>query len=464
VEGALHDRREFLALSTAALGAVHPHARKHKRRRRRRPRDPLTQVDHIVLVMQENCSFDRYFGTLRGVRGFSDPDPALLSNGKTVFHQPYAAGVELLPWRLDASAANPCDVIADNGWGPLHAALNGGRMDAWLSAQHELPYTMSYYAREDVPWHMALADAFTVGDAYFSSVLGATDPNRVLSMTGTIDPTGLAGGPVIDNTRSQPYTFTTYPERLQAKGISWRVYQQEDNFEDNALEWFKVYQQAQPGSPLYENGMRRRPASAFADDVAAGTLPKVSWLIAPTHQSEHPGNAPGPGADFCNSALQALFAHPKVWRKTVVILNYDEAGGFFDHVLPPLPPLGTPGEFVGAEPVGLGFRVPLVVCSPWSRGGFVCSHTFDHTSVLRLIERRFGVREPQISAWRRRVCGDLTACLDLRHPDFSIPPLPATAPLAAAHDFSCKNRLPGLPPLLSQQVPVQEPGTRPRRG
>ena len=120
-----------------------------------------------------------------------------------------------------------------------------------------------------------------------------------------------------DNSESTPYTWTTYPERLQAARISWRV-----------------YQQAQPGSPLYENGMRRLSASAFADDVAAGKLPQVSWIIAPTAQSEHPGYAPGPGADFCSAILQALFAHPKVWAKTVLFLTYDEPGGYFDHVVP----------------------------------------------------------------------------------------------------------------------------------
>ncbi len=159
-----------------------------------------------------------------------------------------------------------------------------------------------------------------------------------------------------DNSESTPYTWTTYPERLQAARISWRV-----------------YQQAQPGSPLYENGMRRLSASAFADDVAAGKLPQVSWIIAPTAQSEHPGYAPGPGADFCSAILQALFAHPKVWAKTVLFLTYDEPGGTSITWSPPLPPGGTSDELVGGEPIGLGFRVPTIVCSPWSRGGYVCS-------------------------------------------------------------------------------------------
>jgi phospholipase C len=461
-------RREFLALGAGAVVAVHGPGGNKRRHRKPAPgpkhKPLLDQVGHVVFLIQENCSFDRYFGTLRGVRGFSDRHPAILPSGKPVFYQPTGVpGSYLLPWHYDTSTSNPCDIQVDNGWDPMHQALDGGKMDQWLSAEHELAFTMSYFTRADLPWHMALADAFTVCDGHFSSVLGPTNPNRLYSVSGTIDPQGKNGGPVTDNSQKTPYTWTTYPERLQARGISWRIYQESDNFDDNPLAWFKQYQQAQPGSPLYENGMRRRSATAFADDVAAGKLPQVSWITAPTAQSEHPGYAPGPGADFCNGILQALFAHPKVWAKTVLFLTYDEPGGYFDHVPPPLPPAGTAGEFVQGEPIGLGFRVPTIVCSPWSRGGYVVSDTFDHTSMLRFLERRFGVREPQISPWRRRTCGDLVKTLALKHRDMSVPRLPATAPLAAASAKACSSYPPGVPNPVLQQMPSQERGTRPRR-
>jgi phospholipase C len=459
-------RREALAVGAGALATADPLVRAATSARRRHRHHGLHQIEHVVFLMQENNSFDRYFGTLRGVRGFSDPHPQTLPSGRSVFYQPSTTPPGyLLPWHYDTSKHDPClvDVDVDNSWQPMHAALDNGRMDKWLSAEHDLPFTMDYYTRADVPWHMALADAFTVCDAYYAPVLGPTNPNRLYSMTGTIDPEGHNGGPVTDNSQKVPYTWTTYPERLQKRGISWRVYQQADNFDDNALAWFKQYQQAQPGSPLYENGMLRRPADAFADDVAAGRLPKVSWIIAPTVQSEHPGYAPGPGAQFCDGIIQALFAHPKVWAKTALFLNYDEPGGYFDHVRPPLPPAGTRDEFVAGEPIGLGFRVPMIVCSPWTRGGYVCSRTFDHTSMIRFVERRFGVHEPQISRWRRKTCGDLTACFDFRHHDSTVPKLPNPAPLAAASEHACSNYPPGAPPLLTQQPPTQEPGTRPRR-
>ena len=461
------NRREFLALGAGAVAAAHglPRGKRRKPRPKHHPKRPLDQVEHVVFLIQENCSFDRYFGTLRGVRGFSDPRAARLPNGQPAFYQPTGVpGAYLLPWHYDTATSNPCDSLVDNGWDPMHQALNGGRMDQWLFAEHELAFTMGYYTRADVSWHMALADAFTVCDGYYASVLGPTNPNRLYTVSGTLDPQGRGGGPVTDNGESTvPYTWTTYPERLQARRISWRVYQQQDNFDDNPLAWFKRYRDAKPGSPLYDNGMARRPAGAFADDVAAGRLPHVSWIVAPTAQSEHPGSAPGPGADFCNGILQALFAHPKVWARTVLFLTYDEPGGYFDHVLPPLPPPGTRDEFVSGQPIGLGFRVPMVVCSPWSRGGYLNSDTFDHTSLLRFLERRFGVREPQISAWRRKTCGDLVRCLDLRHRDMSIPKLPATAPLAAASNAACSGSPPGVPPLATQQMPAQEPGRRRRR-
>src|SRR5262249_38879897 len=156
-----------------------------------------------------------------------------------------------------------------------------------------------------------------------------------------------------------------------------------------------------------------RPPDAFMDDVAADRLPQVSWIVSPTRPSEHQlVSAPALGADYCARIFKAFAAHPKVWRKTALILNYDEDGGYFDHVAPPTPPRGTADEFIGDLPIGLGFRVPAVICSPWTRGGYVCSRTYDHTSMLKMLERRFGVHEPNISAWRRRTCGDLWEVFD----------------------------------------------------
>ncbi|MFJ9950638.1 phospholipase domain-containing protein, partial [Kitasatospora sp. NPDC091207] len=156
-------------------------------------------------------------------------------------------------------------------------------------------------------------------------------------------------------------------------------------------------------------------------------------------------------------------SNPAVWQHTVFLVMYDENDGYFDHMVPPTPETGTPEEFTQGRAIGLGNRVPLWVASPWSRGGWVNSQVFDHTSVLRFMERVTGVAEPNISAWRRAVCGDLTSCFDFAAPDWSIPQLPDTVALMAKSDAGAK--LPGvaLPALGTQSMPVQEPGERPHR-
>ena len=163
-----------------------------------------------------------------------------------------------------------------------------------------------------------------------------------------------------------------------------------------------------------------------------------------------------------NQVLEALTADPNVWASTVMFVNYDENDGFFDHAVPPLPPAGTPDEFVSGLPIGLGVRVPMTVVSPWSRGGHVCSQVFDHTSVIRFIETWTGVREPNISAWRRQVCGDLTSALDFTSTVITVPPMPDTARLLQQAEHEC-SRLPPPLPRHGSHVPAQEPGTRPAR-
>jgi phospholipase C len=462
-------RSQFLAASAgAALAPWMPAPRSARAAQRS---SDLERVEHVVILMQENISFDHYFGTLSGVKGFSDPDAIKLPNGNSVFQQPYPLTPEqyLTPWKFDPSQNNPCTALADNGWGPRHNAWNGGNMDGFVGATQGTPnhWVMDYYDRGGVPWHTALADGFTVCDRYFCSVLGPTNPNRLYMWTATIDPNGKNGGPDNDNqaysNSNTRYTWKTYPERLQKAGVSWRVYHEADDFDDNALKYFAAYKDAQPGDPLYDNAMVNRPADAFMKDVAADRLPQVSWIVPPTRSSEHPQvSSPALGAEYNNRVLQAFAANPKVWAKTALVYTYDEDGGYFDHVPPPTPPAGTPDEFIDGKPIGLGFRVPTVVCSPWTRGGYVCSQTYDHTSLIRFLERRFGVMEPQISDWRRKTCGDLWECFDFASPDFSFPKLPATD-LAAA-DAECDNSRPPAPSrAMNVPMPVQDPGTRPRR-
>ncbi|WFR71901.1 alkaline phosphatase family protein [Prescottella defluvii] len=209
--------------------------------------------------------------------------------------------------------------------------------------------------------------------------------------------------------------------------------------------------------------MTRWDLAAFDAHCKDGTLPTVSWLVSPYLFCEHPDASPAYGAHWVDTALQSLFANPEVWRHTVFLLMYDENDGYFDHVVPPFPPAGTPEEFVDGQPIGLGNRVPLLVVSPWSRGGWVNSQVFDHTSVLQFLELVTGVREPNISEWRRAVCGDLTSCFDFDNPDYSVPALPDTGALMAAADAAVDLPPVPLPVPGAQVMPTQEPRSRPRR-
>jgi phospholipase C len=463
----------------------------------------IHDVEHIVFLTQENRSFDHYFGTLRGVRGFGDPRAVVLPSGDPVWFQPNGGGRET-PFHPDAGGLG-LKFIEDlpHDWATTHAAWNRGRYDQWVPSKG--PTTMAYLTREDIPFHYALADAFTVCDAYFCSLLGPTDPNRYHMWTGWVGNDGKGGGPVLDNAEVG-YDWSTYPELLTKAGISWKVYQDQGagldaahfwgwgadayigNYGDNSLLYFHQYQNAQPGSPLFEGartGTNVQDGGSFVDvfraDVLANRLPKVSWIVAPETYTEHPNWPPNYGAWYVSQFLDALTENPAVWSKTAFFVMYDENDGFFDHLVPPTPPqsraeglstVDTTNEiFAGnagfaAGPYGLGVRVPMIVISPWSKGGWVSSEVFDHTSLIRFIERRFGrdypgIVESNITEWRRAVAGDLTSAFDFASPNDAVVPLPSTAGYLPPDDARHPDYVPAPPSTSS--VPKQEPGVRPAR-
>jgi phospholipase C len=441
----------------------------------------LRDVKHVVLLMQENRSFDHYFGTMAGVRGFSDPDAMTLSHGKSVFHQPDPAGPDgyLLPFHLDTKKTNAQKIPStSHAWPTQHASWNNGKMDNWLPAHRKAdgpkgPYCMGYFKRDDIPFQFALAEAFTICDGYHCSMLGPTWPNRLYWMTGTVDPDGKHGGPVVHN-KDNNFSWTTYAERLEAAGVSWKVYNAKDShvldpaladtpskhYPFNMLGHFKQFYESPHGSPLRVKAMTLNNEKEFFSDVANDRLPAVSWIMPPRLASEHPDHMPAAGAAFVAQVIDALAANPKVWAKTAFILNYDENDGIFDHIAPPTPPPGTPHEFINGEPIGAGFRVPCIIVSPWTAGGWVCSQPFDHTSTLRFLEMVTGVQEPNISDWRRRTFGDLTAAFRFNSPKSTFPKLPDTAgPLALAEEQA--EHLPHpVAPHSNQVPPIQEKGKR----
>jgi phospholipase C len=475
-----------------AASAATAHARRHLT-------GSLADVEHVVILMQENRSFDHYFGTLPGVRGFGDKQAVELPGGGTVFAQPDASrpdGGRMLPFPLDSARYNAQGAGGlDHSWKGGHQAWNKGAWDNWVAAKSE--QTMGYFTKDDLPFHHALASAFTIADHYHCSLIGPTTPNRLFQWTGTIDPRGTAGGPAIDNPDDYAPVFgwTTYPERLQEAGISWRTYANDEvgdesthpyvgDYGDNPLWLFHRYHEALDSTDpatreLALNGGLHdgwKPDSGkgldvthlleeFGRDAAANTLPQVSYVVAPYGWSEHPKASPDYGAHYTNAVIQALMSNPDTWASTVLLINYDENDGYFDHQLPPLAEPGTPDEYVAGLPIGYGTRVPLTVVSPWSRGGWVDSQVFDHTSVIRFLETWTGVREPNISDWRRSISGDLTSCFDFAHPDFSIPtarevlPLSATQALVAAADADMAKPPVREPAVGAQRMPEQERGS-----
>jgi phospholipase C len=429
---------------------------------------PISDIKHVVVLMQENRSFDHYFGAMPGVRGFADTGVP-----KSRFYQYDSDNPDkyLLPFHTDTHSSSAQNLPSNShSWGPQHQSWDNGKMDGFVTAHLEADgvagqYTMAYFKRDDVPFHWALADAFTICDGYHCSMLGPTWPNRLYLMTGQVDPAGVAGGPVYDNyVPTEGYSWKTYPEMLTQGEVSWKIYQEVDNYGMNVMEYFDQYQNAPVSSPLYQNAMRFYQAGQFEYDAMHDQLPTVSWIIPTSYQSEHPDFMPAAGADFVASKLNAIAANPDVFAKTVFVLIYDENDGLFDHVTPPTAPAGTAGEFITvdkvSDPIGLGFRVPCVIVSPWTVGGYVCHDTFDHTSVIRLLEQVTGVVNPNITPWRRKTVGDLTSALG-SVPDGRFPRLPQTkAALETAENEVLQFQLPPIPGA-SQTFPVQPAGSKP---
>ena len=569
------DRRKFLQLTgvaAASLATLKSNIAKALTIPANNRTGTIQDVEHVVILMQENRPFDHHFGTLRGVRGYSDPRAVkinlpLQGGGSTtvsVFLQPAGAanvaagfgvppnsgslggpanGVDVIP----PFRVNPNDVSpglkslggvympgTDHGWSGTHAAWNQGQYDNW--AIQKGPMAMSYMTRADLPFHYALADAFTVGDAYFCSIMGPTNPNRMYLWSGCIGnlsdlgpggADGMGAGPATYNGQSingAYWTFPTFPEVLQAAGVSWKIYQDlagqtfapdfgdgtgnnfAGNFTDNSVLYFNQYASSSPGTPLFDNGctgtevMNIIPSIGapesdwlawaehlfddFRNDVQNGTLPQVSWVVAPAGYTEHSDFPLNYGAWYISQIFNILVSNPDMFSKTVFIINYDEADGSFDHLVQPTPPpttaqgastvsieneIVTPaGEPAGfpSGPIGLGTRVPFIAISPWSKGGFVNSQVFDHTSTIRFIEKRFGVFAPNISPWRRAVAGDLTSVFDFANPNRGSVKLPSTAgflpSVAELAGGGGNDFIPSFDTVIIG-VPQQEKGVRPAR-
>lgn len=497
----------------------------------------IKDVRHIVILMQENRSFDHYFGTMRGVRGFGDRFPIPLESGARVFHQ--SDGKRIVPpYRANRNKSNAAHINGTpHDFPDMQAAWNQGKYGFW--PLYKTPYSMAYYTREEIPFQYALAESFTICDAYHCSVATGTDPNRIVFWSGSnFDPGKRASGinctdqdsePVnlrcwVDNKMPDPgykyrgnaFTWDTIPDVLEKAGVSWRIYQDPNDNWSGAMHGclaFESFRSANPGSPVYENGMKHWSLESFRNDVKNNTLPEVSWILPCKDDSEHPGapSSPYRGADFTHRVLDALLTNTEVWSKTVFFLTFDENDGLFDHIpAPAVPSYNLDGTLAGKStidlagmyfhndkgtgrfadpfvrgaldkngkplktriyqdardtisgalrPWGMGPRVPMYVISPWSKGGWVNSEVADHTSVGQFIERRFDVVLPAISPWHRSVSSDLTSSFNFGNPDSpGFPAMPATSDYPAVDEAS--GRLPKASAPEQPSSLFQERGVR----
>ncbi|KAK0387603.1 hypothetical protein NLU13_3849 [Sarocladium strictum] len=443
----------------------------------------LGEVKHVVMMMLENRSFQHYFGTMAGVRGFADPNVQINPDGRSVWYQNVTGLTDKADWMLpywfnylggeESWNMSQCLCAGANNWIPTQQALNGGLNNMW--AQIDKPQSWGYFKRQDLPYHFALADAYTVGDHYFvrdgfSSKflllpLFDRSADRILQfllgrhyfkykcqqkVLGGGKQSPDEGGIILDNNQVNgctgpnlnclPIEWPAFAQYLDEAGVDWRAFQNSKDWATtNGLFYFKAFQDAAQNSSMYRRGLvfdGDNGLEAFQRSAADGTLPEVSWIFAPGTLQEHPPRSPVDGSWYINQVVNATI-HGKNYNDTIFIINYDEAGGWGDAVMPVVSPEGTAGEWfedpygeLGYTYSGPGVRVPLIIISPYTRGGHVFTERADHSSALQFLEHYLkakgyqGIVADQISDWRREHMSDLLSAFDFENPDYSIPDLP----------------------------------------
>ncbi|TDE12025.1 phosphocholine-specific phospholipase C [Dyadobacter psychrotolerans] len=385
------NRRKFLRMSAtagAALNMLPPLIRKALAVDAHNLSKSIKDVEHIVILMQENRSFDHYFGSMKGVRGFGDRFPIPLESGKRVFLQSDGKR-EIAPYRADKKTVNAALINGTpHDFPDTQAAWNQGKYGFW--PMFKTPYSMAYYTREEIPFQYALAESFTISDAYHCSVATGTDPNRIMFWSGSnFNPEKRAAGINCTDADSEPvnlrcwpehvagtekpgnmpepgYTYRgssfkwdTIPDVLEKAGISWRIYQDPNDNWQGAMHGclaFESFRTAKPGSPIYENGMKHWSLDDLTTHVKNKTLPQISWILPSQSASEHPSGPSSPtrGGDFTQQVLKAITSNPEVWSKTVFFLTFDENDGLFDHLpAPAVPSYNLDGSLAGKSTMDL---------------------------------------------------------------------------------------------------------------
>jgi phospholipase C len=405
-------RRTFLGGAASALGAVAlgPGALAAEAGRgAEQTRSGLPRFDHVVVVMMENRSFDHLLGWLPGADG--------RQAGLTFTD---AAGVAHATHPLAPDMQGCAHPDPDHSYAGGRAELNGGAADGWLRAGTNDDYAIGYYGQADLPFLGRAAPHWTTFSRYFAPILAETYPNRIYMHAGQTDR--------VTNT-TKVSRLPTIWDRLAKAGVSGRYY-----FSDVPILalWGTRYLRIS------------RPVAGFMAQAAAGTLPSVSF-VDPRFIDEGSGTSRDyhPHADIRNSEqfmariYRAVTRSPN-WRRTVLIFTFDEWGGFFEHVPPPIGPIPPADAAAGNQDGRRGFRVPCVMVSPFARRSHVATDVYDHTSILRMIEARWSLRPLTVRDRTANNLGrELTASPKLDAPEFDVvggpfgaacPPPPATPP------------------------------------
>ena len=404
--------------------------------------DTMPQIQHIVVVMLENHSFDNILGMLGRGGGFT-----LGANGLPAHSNPYADGRLQMAFEMPTTCQ--LSAMPSQEWKASHQQYANGALNGFVQSSSG-PVAMGYWTGSSLPYTYALASQFPIGDRYFCSVLGQTDPNRryLIAATSagmTDDIGGSIGNLIPDLELPLPGNGTIF-DRLAAYGISWGDYCA--NFPLGATA--ELY-------PLDDlaNLVSKKTIDQFFTDTAAGTLPGFSIVDMDysTQSQENPQNI-AVGEQFLAQVLKAIGNSP-AWEKTMVIVNYDEHGGYYDHVPPPvalqpdlIPAIVQPGEDTYDNFTRYGFRVPAIVVSPYAKTNYVSHMVYDHSSVLAMVERKWNL--PALT-WRDANANDLTDFLDLDALTAGTPTFPSLPSLPAASGDSagalaCSTSGPGLIP------------------
>ncbi|KAG0647116.1 Phosphatidylcholine-hydrolyzing phospholipase C [Hyphodiscus hymeniophilus] len=429
----------------------------------------LGDVKHVIMVMFENRSFNHYFGTFPGVRGFADPNVKFnTATNKSAWYQSLKGVTTeaeyLLPFYLNSEGGaegfnkSQCLCAGANNWIPtqqiFQAGLeNEGVMDQWAIV--DTPQAWGYFKREDLPYHFALAESYALADHYHAAITSNTDPNRWYWQSGSI---GVPGGPqapnsggiILDDQQANlcsgpdldcvPLHWSAYAQIMDEAGVDWMSFQNSYNWATNSgLFYFSAFQEAAVNSSLYKRGLNfdgPNGLDAYIERAANGTLPEVSYMFPPGALQEHPPYTPVDASWYLNQVVSAAINGPN-YNETIILVNYDEAGGWGDPHLPIISPEGTAGEWfqdpyneVGYTFSGPGPRIPLYIVSPFTRGGTVFTERADHSSIIMFLEEYLTARghknvvTPELDDWRRQHMSNLVNVFDFENPDYSIPNLP----------------------------------------